>query len=301
MKKIITTLITCMSLGLLSQCNAPNEIQSPNQRLLNSIDNRLSGKDLQTASLENPYDVVGIELEQFHRKLSSEYSTNQQRAFLPILQNSQATAGFFTTVSNRAKWGVTDRSTFQNVVDEVKEFQLGQKIGFDDKRLTSINSHLASYTKDDSGFNEMLNDGVKNGNLSNTAEKVLRMTLTHVSAAKSVEEALMINSTVEHEVLQSEIDPKDRAILLSVNSILRHTIAGANSRSVPDGPGQNQKVAQVVVVVIVAAIVAVAGYVSGGIVGAASCCLFQGNCTWDCISPYARDGALAALAAEYIY
>ena len=111
-----------------------------------------------------------------------------------------------------------------------------------------------------------------------------------------------MNATIAHEVLYSSISEKDKAAILSINSIIHHIISEAAPKHQPgqSKDGVYQQTATVVYVIILAVQVAISGYVVGIAVGAASCCIFQGNCTWDCMSPYGIDGALVALGDEYL-
>ncbi len=146
----------------------------------------------------------------------------------------------------------------------------------------------------------MLNDGFSEKGFSEVQYNVLKLTLSQISKA-DIREAQLINTTVEHEVINSAISQTDKALILTINSILAQDFEdklGKLGNFPYDDDGEQtfqfKKTAAVIILVITAVAV---GAAAGALLGVVYCCGdFTGNtCTWNCVGDNVNDGASLGL------
>jgi hypothetical protein len=288
---------------VFQNCNIQNEAKGPDQILIEKLTNRFKNKDYVTSrSLSNPYDQIGIDIAEFRKEISSDPDFHK---FIR-LQNFkkpkflQASLFQFASTSNEETWGIESTEVLQLAMSKIQETKEGQGKSFDREKIDQINDRLVSYSKDASGVNEMLNDGFSEKGLNEVQSKILKMTLSQISKA-DIHETNLINTTVEHEVINSGISETDKAFILSINSIIAHDFE-IQFGHLHNGAEQSQifkKTAQVIIFVASAAAV---GAIAGGLVGVIGCCGSSNtnSCTWNCVADNIYDGAMVGLAAAMI-
>jgi hypothetical protein len=273
-------------------CNVQNEVKSPENILIEKIRERLENKDYVLArTLINPYDQIGKDVAEFNREISNDVNLRTRINQQVSNKKLSTYAGFFLPSSSSGKtWGTTDPEVLNIAKDKIQDFHEKKAKPFDSERIDQINDRLSKYSKDQTGVNEMLEGGFEQDAISLVQYEILKIAVNRISKAELVE-ANAINSTVEHEIILSGIGEDDKALLLSVTSIMTHDFEKQLS-NLPNQPGPSQifrKTAQVIIAVVIAAAV---GAVLGGIAGSVICCLVQtNNCRFSCVADYIHDGA----------
>jgi hypothetical protein len=280
-------------------CNRQNEVKSPDQVLIEKLSKRFEEKDyVSSRSLNNPYDQFGIDVAEFRKEISSD------PAFRKLIKSQDSKkpkfvhAGLFqfAAANNEKTWGFQNPEDLQLAKSKIQGFQERKGKKFDPEKIDVINGKLISYSRDASGVNEMIEDAFAEKRISEIQSEILKMTFSQITRAADVDEAYAITSTIEHEVINSEINGADKPLILSISSIMAHDFENQlshlpNLRRSPIF----KKTAQAIVIFVAFAAV---GAFLGGVWGLITCCAFDdpatnyNNCTWNCVGDSVHDGAL---------
>lgn len=290
-KKIkISALILLVAL-LFSNCNSSNEVKSPEQKLIDRLNQRFDNHNYESIrSLNNPYNLIGIKVEEFRK----EFGSKQKNVRTQTLNRSKLmVSGIFQFSSqNTETWGIESETDLQLAKDKINAFQVKSGYEYRDDKIDAINNKLRGYSRDKSGVNSLIEDALAKKEMSEIQSQILKSTISEISKASDVREANSINNTIEFEVINSGISERDKTLILSVNSILANNFKEQLSH-LPNNDSQHtifKKTIQVVLLVVAAAAV---GAVAGGVVGWISCCLGSYNsCNGDCVVGYIVSGAL---------
>jgi hypothetical protein len=274
-------------------CNRQSEIKSPDETLIEKLSDRLEKKDyVSSRSTNNPYDQTGRDAVEFRKFISTDAAFRKQIRLQNSTKLGVVHAGLFqlTSVNSEKNWGIEDPNVLKLIKSKSQEFDERNGKEFDGSRIDKINDELLLYSKDTDGVNKILENGFSKKAISKVQYEILKMTVSQISKA-DVREANSINATVEHEVINSSINDADKAMLLSINSLLANDFEDQLSH-LPDFDQKStvfRKTAQALIVVGIAiAVGAAVGAINGTIV----CCGLQNNnCKFACVSGYIDDGA----------
>lgn len=294
---VLLSSFSCIGL-LLIACNGSHEGTVPEQTLLDKLSVRFENNNyISSHNLLNPYDGIGKRVENFNKEILKEKRTSKTYATIGDKKFLQAAGILHFTSNDRKTWGVKDPDAFQNGLSKLKKIKERNGETLDTKRYTAINDELNSYYKDESGVSEILDDAFKKKAISHLQRKILISTMTEMSQATTRNEMASINSTVEYEVLNSDISEKDKALILSINSLVKYRLDlnfGGLSSNDWSAPSEvfRAVAAETIVAIVVGVVI---GAVAGTVIGLIPCCVIQSpgdSCDWSCIAPYTEDGAI---------
>lgn len=267
--------------------------------MINTLNERFNSRNFEsTRSLENPYNQISKDLVKFREELLQDSEFSKLIKSQNYRKPNLAQAGLFTFTSNSEKstWGIQDPDILQLAKSKIRESNERNGKSFDAAKIDQINDKLVSYSKDAVGVANILDDGLHEKGLSEIQHDVLKLIVSQISKA-DLHEAQLINTTVEHEVINSTINQNDKALILTINSILAQDVQeklgklSNSSNQGNEGVFFYRKTAAVIIVFIAATAV---GAVVGGIIGLIGCCGDFNNpsaCTFNCVAENIGDGA----------
>lgn len=181
--------------------------------------------------------------------------------------------------------------------EKLEVFNQNQNKQFDGNKFDAINNKMNTYSNDEAGVNAMLEDALKENAINETQSTILKSTLLEISKAKTLKEAIAINTTVEFEVLNSKIKDSDKTLILYINSIFANHFANQPAGiSLNQGENPLYKKAAVVVAIVVQTIIyAAIGAAVGFAIGTIVCCgnnPGSGACNSGCLRSYVIEGAI---------
>lgn len=306
----VSRLVFALLLSFIFQgCNVQNEVKSPGRVLIERIRERFESKDyVNYHSLTNPFEQIGRDIELFRQKVSDDRLDERFVSISPSARLDEQHASLFNFVNQKETLGIMDEDNADWAMAKIEgHFQtLGKD--FDPENFKATNKKLNSYSNNETGVNDLLESSVNENSISETQGLVLKTIFHGMSKASDLKEAIAINNTVEYEVLQSDIDDSEKALILSVNSIFSNNFdRQLDNLSYAKEKNTFRQTAVVVAVVVQVVIWAAIGAAAGAAAGVFVCCFISTtpntSCGWDCMDEFvyigAGIGALKGLGMSY--
>ncbi|MDZ4713890.1 MAG: hypothetical protein SH819_00330 [Cytophagales bacterium] len=296
----VAIIVAFCSFMLMPGCTKFEERDLKKQDLVSRLKDRMKTRDLLTThALVNHYDQIGKDVLEFRKNIHRKGGPSYPIASIKRAPIRTHAAGIFSfvTSSDEPTLGIQDPKALASILSEMEGIHRENGTAFDASLAERINEKMNDYPRDfmnDTGmYSKILDiDGV-----TDSQKEVLEILIDQISTARDVKELKAINTTVEYEVINSDLPESDKGLILSVNSIFNHNIQSPSGTLADFSSGEPlfQKTAVVLAVVWIFLQPVLVGAVVGGAIAAVDCCLLMNSCNWDCISQGVYLGAQLGL------